>query len=138
MPDALAFIAKHWKLLLSGLALAILGFMLLHAQSQARHWHKLADANKQGWQLEMAKHAVTRQSLTQCIGSIDDMNAAVERLKTDADKRQADAGKALDGARKAAEGAQDRARALEASAAQSRSGGSCEASAAYQAARGDL
>lgn len=129
---------KYWKLIVGGLAIAILGMLLVIARADARHYHKLYDAAESGRQVEIAKHAVTRASLDNCIGSLNDMNAAVEKLKSDGDARQAAAARASEAARKAAESAEARARALEASASVSRPDGACRASSAYEAARSGL
>lgn len=129
---------KNWKLIVGGFVVAFLVILLLIARGDARHFHRLYDAAESARQLEIAKHAITRQSLGTCIGSINDMNVAVEKLKADGDARQAAAVKASEDARKAAESAETRARALEASAAGSRPGGACRGSAAYETARSGL
>lgn len=43
MTAALSFALAHWRLILSGLAFAALGFMLVSARSDAKHWHEQAD-----------------------------------------------------------------------------------------------
>lgn len=129
---------KDWKLLLGILTVGILGMLLLIFKAESIHYRKLYTAAESGRQLEIAKHAVTTQSLNTCISSINDMNAAVARLKADGDARQDAAAKAAEAARRDAEGAEAHARALEASAKASGSSGACKGSPAYEAARGGL
>jgi len=44
---AIPFILSNWKLLLGGLAVGLLGVMLMFAKAGERHWHKEADQTKQ-------------------------------------------------------------------------------------------
>ncbi|WP_419808400.1 hypothetical protein [Sphingomonas sp.] len=44
---------RNWKLIVGGLALAALGFALLLAKADARHWHKQADTYR--LQIEVAR-----------------------------------------------------------------------------------
>lgn len=53
MPDALLAIAKNWKLIVGGVALAALGLALLLAKADARHWRKQADGYR--LQIEVAR-----------------------------------------------------------------------------------
>lgn len=129
---------KNWKLLLGLGIVAVLGILLAISRAETRHYHKLYDAAEQGRQLEIAKHAVTRQSLDSCIGSLNDMNAAVGKLKTDADARAAATERAITEARRASEGAEAKARDLEASAAQTKPDGACRGSAAYLGMKDEL
>lgn len=124
--------------IIAGVLIPVLLILLVIAYADGRHYQKLYAAAESGRQLEIAKHAVTTQSLNTCIGSVNDMNTAVARLKADGDARQDAAAKAAEAARRDAEGAEAHARALEASAKGSGSGGACRGSAAYMSAKEGL
>jgi hypothetical protein len=47
---------KNWKLVAGGLAIAVLGIMLLIARGDARHWKKAAAAEKQAHALTVANY----------------------------------------------------------------------------------
>lgn len=109
-------------------------------------WHTIdASAYKRGVAFEKVHTdqaidalKTTRSSLTTALASIDDMNSAVEKLKSDGDARSSAAAKAMEDLRSAAQGAETKARALEASAAKGAPGGSCAASAAFNSTKDAL
>lgn len=51
-----SFLWRHWKLVLGGLALAVLGVMLVIAKGDARHWRKVAEAEKAAHQLTVTSY----------------------------------------------------------------------------------
>lgn len=124
--------------IVAGSIFAGMAILLAISGANARHWHKMYVAAESGRQLEMAKNAINLGSLHECLASIDDMNAAVTKLKADGDARQAMAVKAAEAARRDAEGAEAQARALEASAKGSGSGAACRASSAFMSAKDGL
>jgi hypothetical protein len=66
---------KNWKLLAGGLALAVLGFMLVLAKADARHWRAKSNGFESAFNLEVAKHAITRQSVATLEGVVAAKNA---------------------------------------------------------------
>ena len=138
MPNPLTvFFGTIWGKVSAGLLVAVLLFAGYQAM-QARHWHARYDNAEAGRQLEIAKHAVTRQSVQTCVAALDKQSKDVLDLKAAVEKRQAEAAEAVKIAQRASLSAETRARALEASAAGNRSQGACVGSAAFQAARGGL
>ena len=134
----IAFAGKHWRLILGGLALAVLGLMLVFARADARHWHKVADERQAALTLEIAKHKITLASVATCTNALDQQSKSVLALKAESDKRQADAAEAVRIARRASLDAETRARGLEASAGANRAERACVGSAAYLAAKDGL
>jgi hypothetical protein len=118
---AIPFILSNWKLLLGGLAVGLLGVMLMFAKADARHWHKAADAATASYQREVAKNAVQVASIDKLTAALDDQSAAVAKLATDSDARTKAADQARIAAQEAARASNDTARALDASAAVARS-----------------
>jgi hypothetical protein len=129
---------KNWKLVLGGLAVAVLGIMLVIAKGDARHWHAKFDNAEAGRLNEIAKHKITIASVNTCTKALKQQSKAVANLKAETDKRQAEAAQAVKTAQRASLSAETKARALEASAAGNRAEKACMGSAAYQASRGGL
>lgn len=135
----LAFALRNWKLLLTGAAIGLLGVLLLFAKADARSWHKKYDQTLSLYQVEQAKHAVTRASLDTALSAIDDQNAAVQALATESASRINAADKARIAAQEAARASLDTARALDASAAVARSkDGPCVPSETFLKHSGEL
>lgn len=89
---AWGILAKHWRLIGSALILAGLGIALLLAKADARHWHKVADANADTLKAEKLAHAVSNASIGKLQAAIDMQNkAALERATAYQDARLADA-----------------------------------------------
>jgi hypothetical protein len=135
---SMIFILANWKWLLGAAASITLSIALLFARADAAHWRKLDTQHVAALNLEIVKHAITRQSLEQALSAIHDQNAAVDALKAESDARTSAAAAALHAAQERAQSAEATAWALEASAAKGAPAGSCKASAAYAAAKGEL
>jgi predicted nucleic acid-binding Zn-ribbon protein len=114
------WILANWKLILGGGFIAVLSLLLILAKADARSERKRADQNEALYQVEAAKHAVTRTSLNMALTAIDDQNAAVQKLAADSDARIKSAADAQKAAQEAARASEGVARALEASAAVAR------------------
>lgn len=88
MAVAIAFVLKNWKLVAGGLAVAILGLMLIFARADASHWHKLADSRAatiaQFAEAQKLADAAARKALA-------DTEARYKEQANEADTKHADA-----------------------------------------------
>lgn len=75
MTALLPFALKNWKLLLGGFVVAGLSLMLVLAKADARHWKGEAGRFETSFNLEVAKHAVTRQSVATLEAALKAKNA---------------------------------------------------------------
>ena len=87
----IALALRNWKLIVGGLGLFALGLLLMLAKADARHWRKMHDGVLASYQLEQAKHAITRQSVATLETALKAKNAesiaraeAFERAKAEA------------------------------------------------------
>jgi hypothetical protein len=134
----LEFILANWKWLLGAAASVALAIALFFARADAAKWKAADEKHVAAWQLEQAKHAITRQSLVTALASIDEQNRAIQKLGSEGRARQDAAAKALSDAQAAAQRNVGLVRQLETSASQKRLASDCKASAAYIAAKGEL
>lgn len=134
------WILANWRLLLTGAAIGLLGIMLLFARMDAQSQRKRADQNAALYQVEVAKHAVTRQSLTTALAAIEDQNTTVNALAVASETRTKAAEDGRKAAQEAARASEGKARSLDASAAVARSDAAkCAPSDVFwNTARGEL
>lgn len=71
------WILANWKLLLGGLAVGLLGIMLMFAKADARHWHKQADQTKAAFDQTVANYRAASDEATRLAA------ANVTRVKTE-------------------------------------------------------
>jgi hypothetical protein len=129
----------NWRLLITGAAIGLLGILLLFARMDAQSQRKRADQNAALYQVEVAKHAVTRRSLQAALAAIDDQNIAVNALAAESSARTKAAEDGRKAAQEAARASEGKARALDASAAVARSDAAkCAPSDVFWNARKDL
>lgn len=114
---ALEWAWRHWKLIAGGIALSVLGLVLLLAKADARHWEKQSRQNAEKLKTEQAKHALTRMSVDRCTAALDDQSKAVAKLAADSDARMKAAADSRSAAQEAAKASGKVAAALDASAA---------------------
>lgn len=132
---ALEWIWRNWRVVGLGALLLVLAIVW----SNGRSWHKKADQANANWQVERAKHAVTRASLDKALSAIDDQNAAFQTLASESADRIKSSEQARLAAQQAAQASLSTARALDASAAQARAkDGPCVPSETYLKNSGSL
>lgn len=132
-----AFLASLPREVWYAIAAVLVAWFLFH-EIDARAYRRGVAVEKIKTDQAIDALKTTRASLTTALASIDDMNSAVEKLKSDGDARSSAAAKAMEDLRSDAQGAETKARALEASAAKGAPGGSCAASAAFNSTKDAL
>ena len=136
---ALEWIWRNWKLVLGGLVVGVLGLMLVFAKADARHWHKKYDTAQASFQLEVAKHAVTRQSVALLETKVGEQNAAIDRMAADSNARIREGADALAAVKQGRSATESAVAALQASAVRNIAAGApCVSSDAVKAIGKDL
>lgn len=96
LETALAFILRHWKLVVGGLAFAVMAIALLSAQGDARHYRRLLDnekaaraLDKAAWETASAK--AIADNLAYVRSKEDDAATITETTQHDLEKQLASA-----------------------------------------------
>lgn len=106
--EALAFAGKHWRWIVIGVLVAIIGVQTVRL-SHAKTDIEKADAITA---LAQAKLVVCHDNTAALQASLDGQNRAVDQMKADSDKRLQASSDALHGAEKGRESAETRAAKL--------------------------